>query len=186
MMPARKTPPEAWVHAAFVALAEGGPDAIRVEALAATMGVTKGGFYREFADRNALIERVLNTWEQAVVDVVITQVEDSADEPRTKLRRLFDLARGYTSETDALSVELAIRDWARRDRGVAQRLSRVDNRRMAYMRTLFRQISADHDDAEARCLLIFSLFVANSFIVADHDGRTRDMVIDAALDKVLA
>ena len=54
-MPARKTPPEAWVDAGLTALAEGGPDAIRIEALAASLGVTKGGFYGDFADRNALV-----------------------------------------------------------------------------------------------------------------------------------
>ena len=41
-MPARKTPPEAWVDAALAALAEGGPEAIRIEVLAASLGVTKG------------------------------------------------------------------------------------------------------------------------------------------------
>ena len=39
LVPARKTPPEAWVDAGLTALAEGGPDAIRIEALAASLGV---------------------------------------------------------------------------------------------------------------------------------------------------
>jgi Mycothiol maleylpyruvate isomerase N-terminal domain len=33
VVPARKTPPEAWVDAGLTALAEGGPDAIRIESL---------------------------------------------------------------------------------------------------------------------------------------------------------
>ena len=78
-MPARKTPEKAWVDAALVALAEGGPDAIRIEALAASLGVTKGGFYGDFADRNALVERVLDTWEREVVDDVISRIENSED-----------------------------------------------------------------------------------------------------------
>jgi AcrR family transcriptional regulator len=183
-VPARKTSPDAWVDAAFAALAEGGADAIRVETLAASLGVTKGGFYGEFADRNALIERVLDTWERAVVDAVIAQIDD--DDPRTKLRHLFDLARNLAGDNRALAVELAIRDWARRSPGVAERLHRVDNRRMAYMRTLFRQISVDDDDAEARCLQVFALFVANSLITAEHDGRSRGEVISNAIDKLLS
>ena len=185
-MPPRKTPPDAWVDAAFTALAEGGPDAIRIEALAASLGVTKGGFYGDFADRNALVERVLDTWEQAVVDDVISRIENTEDDPRTKLRRLFDLARDHAGAGKGLAVELAIRDWARRSPGVSERLHRVDNRRMAYLRALFRQISIDHNDAEVRSLLAFSLFVGNSLITAEHDGRPRREVISHALDRLLS
>lgn len=185
-MPARKTPPEAWVDAALTALADGGPDAIRIEALAASLGVSKGGFYGEFADRNALIERVLDTWEQAVVDDVISLIENTDDDPRTKLRHLFDLARGHASPNPGLAAELAIRDWARRSPSVNERLHRVDNRRMAYLRALFRRISIDDNDAEARSLLAFSLFVGNRLIQAEHDGRSRRDVVSHALDRLLS
>ena len=57
---------------------------------------------------------------------------------------------------------------------------------MAYLRALFRQISVDHDDAEARSLLAFSLFVGNSLIAAEHDGRPRREVISRALDRLLS
>ncbi len=185
-MPARKTTPEAWVDAGLTALAEGGPDAVRIEVLAASLGVTKGGFYGSFADRNALVERMLDTWEQTVVDDVIRQVEDSEDDARTKLRHLFDLARRHASSGRGTAVELAVRDWGRRHPGVNKRLNRVDNRRMTYLRALFRQIGCDHDDAEARSFLAFSLFVGNSLITAEHDGRSRRDVIDHALDKLLS
>jgi len=186
-MPARKTSPGAWVDAGLTALAEGGPDAIRIETLAASLGVTKGGFYGEFADRNALVERLLDTWEQAVVDDVISRIENTDDDPRMKLRHLFDLARDRSGvAARGLAVELAIRDWARRSPGVSERLHRVDNRRMVYLRTLFRQISSDDDDAEARSLLTFSLFVGNSLITAEHDGRSRRKVIRRALESLLS
>jgi AcrR family transcriptional regulator len=186
-VPARKTPPEAWVDAGLTALAEGGPDAIRIEALAASLGVTKGGFYGEFADRNALVERMLDTWEQAVVDDVISRLENTDDDARTKLRHLFELARDRSGAAGrALAVELAIRDWARRSPAVSERLHRVDDRRMAYLRTLFRQISIDENEAEARSFLVLSLFVGNSLITVGHDGRSRREVIDQALESLLS
>jgi hypothetical protein len=143
--------------------------------------------YGEFADRNALVERVLDTWEQAVVDDVISRIENTDDDPRTKLRHLFELARDRSGAVRrALAVELAIRDWARRSPGVSERLRRVDDRRMAYLRTLFRQISTDENDAEARSFLVLSLFVGNSLITAEHDGRSRREVIDHALESMLS
>ncbi|WP_246083372.1 hypothetical protein [Nonomuraea diastatica] len=40
------------------------------------------------------------------------------------------------SEDRLLPIDLAVRDWARRDEAVAERLRRVDNRRMALRRRL--------------------------------------------------
>ena len=80
-----------------------------------------------FADRNALVERALDTWEHAVVDDVIARIENTDhNDARTKLRHLFSLARDYARADQGLAVELAIRDWARRSPGVSERLHRVD------------------------------------------------------------
>ncbi len=50
---------DAWIAAAFDALAEGGIDAVRVEPLATALGITKGSFYWHFADRRALLDAML-------------------------------------------------------------------------------------------------------------------------------
>ncbi|HEX3042053.1 MAG TPA: TetR/AcrR family transcriptional regulator [Solirubrobacterales bacterium] len=178
-----RTPREAWVDAALEALAAGGPEAIRIEALAAQLGVSKGGFYWHFKDRAALLEEMLDGWEQRVVGDVIAQVEGEPEEPRAKLRRLFELA---ASAPDLLPIELALRDWSRRDGEVAARLHRVDNRRMEYLRSLFGPICVDEDDVEARSILAFSLFIGSNFILAEHRGRSRLQVLQLALDRLLA
>ena len=178
-----QTPREAWIAAALEALAEGGPEAVRIEALAARLGVTKGGFYWHFKDRSALIEEMLEGWEQSVVGDVIAQVESEPEEPRAKLRHLFELA---AASPDLLPIELALRDWARRDEEVASRLRRVDNQRMEYMRTLFAPICAGEEDVEARSLLAFSLFIGSSFVLAEHPGRSRAEAIRLAGDRLLA
>ena len=49
---------EPWIAAALECIAEGGIDAVRVEVLARDLGVTKGGFYWHFADREALLAAV--------------------------------------------------------------------------------------------------------------------------------
>jgi hypothetical protein len=96
------------------------------------------------------------------------------------LRRLFALASSLAGK--GLGVELAIRDWARRDKAVAKRLKRVDNRRMEYMRALFAGFCRDGDDVEARCLLAFSLFIGSHFVTAEHDGHSRADVVKQALE----
>jgi AcrR family transcriptional regulator len=176
-----RTPREAWIDAALRALADGGPDAVRVEPLATALGVTKGGFYWHFKDRRALLEEMLDTWERTGTEDVIARLDSEPGAPRAKLRRLFELAPSADFE-----VELALRDWSRRDRDVAKRLRRVDNRRMAFLRSLFGQFCADEDDAEARSMLAYSLMIGSYFVAAKHPGRTRAQMLQLAADRLLA
>jgi AcrR family transcriptional regulator len=181
-----RTPHGAWVDAALRALATGGPDAVRVEALAACLGVSKGGFYWHFANRQALLEEMLDTWEKAVVEDVIASIESQPADPRAKLQQLFELASELASSPDGIAVELALRDWSRRDSDVAERVRRVDNRRMGYMRSLFGQFCVDENDVEARCMLVFSLFIGSYFIAAQHGDKTRSQVLQLAVDRLLS
>ena len=153
---------------------------MRVEALAVSLGVSKGGFYWHFTDRQALLDEMLDTWEKAMVEDVIARVESQPADPRAKVQQLFDLAPSVD-----FAVELALRDWARRDRDVAQRLHRVDNRRIEWLRLLFGQFLADEDDVEARSMLTYSLLIGGYFFSAAHDDKTRSQVLQLAVDRLL-
>ena len=178
-----RTPRSSWIEEGLRALAAGGPDAVRIELLAQELGVTKGGFYWHFDDRRALLEEILDAWERASVDEVIERVEGEGGDPRAKLRRLSALA---ASSDEPLRTDLAVRDWARREAAVAERLRRVDNRRMEYVRSLFGAFCPDEDDVEARCLVFYSLWIGSHFIAADHGSRTRADVVKRALRQLEA
>jgi len=172
-----RTPRSRWIEEGLRALAAGGPDAVRVEALARELGVTKGGFYGHFADRNALLAEMLDAWERMSTEEVIERVEREGGDAHAKLRR----AGALTFSSTLLPIDLAIRDWSRRDQAVAERLRRVDNQRMAYLRTLFGAFCPDEDDVEARCMLAFSLLIGNHFMAADHGTRSRADVLERAV-----
>jgi AcrR family transcriptional regulator len=164
------TPPAKWVEEGLRALAVGGPDAVRIETLAQTLGVTKGGFYNHFDGRGALLDEMLDAWERLVIDQVIARVEADGADAKAKLRALF--AVGSAPARELMAIELAIRDWARRDRTVARRLKRIDNRRMEYMRSLFSEFCPDDHEVELRCLIALSLFIAIPSMAAS-EGRWR-------------
>src|SRR6266540_2172551 len=118
-----RTPRSSWIEEGLRALAAGGPDAVRIELLARALGVTRGGFYWHFDDRRALLEEILDTWERVSVDEVIERVESEGGDARAKLRRLSALA---ASSDEPLRIDLAVRDWARREQTVAERLRRAE------------------------------------------------------------
>ncbi|HEX8074503.1 MAG TPA: helix-turn-helix domain-containing protein [Thermoleophilaceae bacterium] len=178
-----RTPRSSWIEEGLRALASGGPDAVRIEPLARALGVTKGGFYWHFDHRRALLEEMLDTWERTSIDEVIERVEGEGGDARARLRRLFALAR---SREELLRIDLAVRDWARREPAVAKRLRRVDNRRMDYMRSLFGAFCPGEDDVEARCMIAFSLWIGNHFMAADHGARSRGEVMELVLERLEA
>ena len=182
-----RTPRSSWIDEGLRALAAGGPDAVRIEPLARALGVTKGGFYWHFDDRRALLEEMLDTWERVSVDEVIERIEGEGGDARAKLLRLSAIALSSDEvlRIDPLRIDLAIRDWARREQAVAERLRRVDNRRMDYMRSLFGAFCRDEDDVEARSMLAFSLWIGNHFIAADHGGRSRADAMELAFRRLL-
>jgi AcrR family transcriptional regulator len=181
-MPAStRTSRGAWIDAGLSALAEGGPDAVRVEVLAQQLGVTRGGFYHQFSDRQALLDALLDAWESHSTDEVLARVEAEGGDARTKVTR----AGLLTFSEELLPVDLAVRDWARRDDAVAVRLRSVDNRRMDYLRALISELQNDADDVEAIALTAFSLLIANHFIAADHGRRDRAAVLKRAADRLL-
>jgi AcrR family transcriptional regulator len=174
-----RTPRSKWIEEGLRALAAGGPDAVRIEPLAQALGVTRGGFYWHFNDRSALHEEMLDTWERATTGEVIECLEREGGDASARLRRLLAL-----TSSSVLLTDLAVRDWSRREPAVAERLRRIDNRRMDYLRSLFGAFCADADDVEARCMLFFSLLIGNHSIAADHHPRSRADVLELALRRL--
>ncbi|MFE7098878.1 TetR/AcrR family transcriptional regulator [Streptomyces erythrochromogenes] len=178
-MGATRTPRGKWIEEGLRALAAGGPEAVRVEVLAQALGVSKGGFYGYFGSRGALLTEMLDTWEREVSEAVIELVESGGGDARARLERLFTIVASYEEgPVVGVDADLAIRDWARRDEAVAERLRRADSRRMDYLRSLFRAFCVDEDDVEVRSLITFSLRIGSHFIAADHGGRSRAEVME--------
>src|SRR5579884_148715 len=70
-----RTPRSSWIEQGLRSLGVGGPDAVRIEKLAQALGVSKGGFYWHFQDREALLGEMLDAWERVMIDEVIERVE---------------------------------------------------------------------------------------------------------------
>lgn len=177
LMPAPiRTSRESWIDAGLIALADGGPDAVRIDVLAQTLGVSRGGFYHQFDSRPGFLEELLDTWERRSTDEVLERVEREGGDARTKVGKA-----GMLTFSDALlPVDLAVRDWARRDSAVAERLRRVDNSRMDYLRAQIATFRDTAEDVEALALLAFSVAIGNHFVAADHGKRSRAQVLRRA------
>lgn len=143
--------PASWLRAASHALRSGGVEAVRIEPLARTLGVTKGSFYWHFRDRDALLAALLEDWERRAGALFLRRLEAASVDPVKRLGLLLETViregRG--------AIDPAIRAWATRDERAAAALARVDQVRLGWLEGLFRDIGFDAADSTARARLAY-------------------------------
>lgn len=128
-----------WVTAGFRALARGGSQALRVEALARDVGATKGSFYWHFADLAALKLAMLRTWELLATTDISSAVRASGLPPRESLFLLVEKVSVEPGEQfGGKAIEPAIREWGRAEPLARAALERVDRQRLADLREFLR------------------------------------------------
>lgn len=143
--------------------------------------MTKGGFYGYFDGRAALLTEMLDEWERRCTTEVIAQVDAEGGDAADRIRRVGQL----TFSEDPHPIDLAVRAWARTDQSVAERLRRIDNERMDFLRRMFGAFITDPDEVEARSILMFALAIGRHFIAADLPGRTKREAIQLAGEHLL-
>eukprot|EP00903_Cladosiphon_okamuranus_P001067 g1065.t1 len=142
--------------AAFRALAEAGPNAVRAEAIARDLKVSKGSFYWHFKDVPALKRQMLSHWQDKATDAIIAHVEAGGGTPQERLSRLVEVSTvSDTSAYGGVQVEAAIRDWARYDDNARAALKSVDERRVAYVQELFSNCGFEKAASRSKALLLY-------------------------------
>ena len=82
---------DAWIEAGFAEIARSGVEGVRVEVLAKNLGVTKGGFYRRFRDRAALLDGMLQSWSAGRIAAIEKQTSLDGTTARERLKALIRL-----------------------------------------------------------------------------------------------
>lgn len=123
-----------WVVIGIEILCSKGVDAVRVEALARRLGISKGSFYWHFKDRQDLQQAILEEWESRQSDW--NTEGESVSNPVERWARLFELF----SRPDYARLEMAISSWARQDENVARRVANADRKRLTYLSRVFTEI----------------------------------------------
>jgi AcrR family transcriptional regulator len=169
-----------WIEAGLKELGRGGIERVRVEVLAASLGITKGGFYRRFKDRRALLDALLETWKLGRIAAVETHTELGNQSPRDRLKSLIRL---YSERANprGMAIELAIRQWARSDAGAAVAVASVDAERLRRSAQLYRQLGLSAEDAHARAVLLYSYIFGQS-LLSFEQPRERAKVTAACAE----
>lgn len=152
--------PRDWIAAGFRALTAGGPQAIKIEAIARELHVSKGSFYWHFKDVPSFRLAMLSHWTEVATKNIIDEVGGGNVDPREQLRRLVQLAASDRSDPyGGKLVEAAIRDWARYDMNVAETLKAVDLQRLQFLTMLFTASGTSTAQARAFSNVLYGALV---------------------------
>jgi AcrR family transcriptional regulator len=184
-MAAAARPPESkrlsredWIIGAIYFLASNNVDALRVDLLAKELLVTKGSFYWHFSSREDLLDAVLESWRETMINNIEAWLRTTTGTPVGRLKRLLRIAISPRVEVPGGPLELTLRDWARRDAKVDAVIRQVDAQRMQIVKDLYRAAGFDEEKADAHALLHMTFVIGGRMMLfnADPDqigGRWR-------------
>ena len=146
---------QSWITAAIEVMAEEGIAGLRVEVLAKRLKVTKGSFYWHFQDRRDLLMAILQHWKEGRIRDIIKQTRA---QPGNELAQIYHVIDVYSASRSrrGMMIELAVRDWARRETEAAAIVAEVDDVRLRCARDLFLACGVPMAEASSRCMLLYA------------------------------
>ena len=175
---------QAWIEVGLAELGRAGVEGVRVEVLAKNLGVTKGGFYRRFPDRAALLQEMLQDWSAGRIAAIEQQASLDGATARERLRSLIRLY-SERMNTEGMAIELAIRQWARSDQAAAQAVASVDAARLKNVGRLYRATGLADDEADARAFLFYCFIFGQSLLFLERGPRQRAQLIARSAETLL-
>ncbi|MEO0829548.1 MAG: TetR/AcrR family transcriptional regulator [Pseudomonadota bacterium] len=145
---------EDWLDLALSVLSADGPEALRIEALCRKASVTKGSFYHHFADMDAFLGDLGHYWiKRQTLDLMDDFSFD--DLSAEAIAQVVD-----ASQKIDLSLELHIRDLARRHPGIAEVVAKADEMRLAFLAAQYaRRFGVSDTEARDLSMLDFACFL---------------------------
>ncbi len=155
-----------WIIAAIEVLADEGIAGLRVEVLAKRLKVTKGSFYWHFQDRRDLLLALLRQWKEGRLRDIIKQTRA---QPGRELEQIYHVIDVYSASKSrrGILIELAVRDWARRDAEAEAIVAEVDDVRLRCARELFLACGVPMEEASSRCMLLYAYVFGISLMIYD-------------------
>ncbi|MCU0828322.1 MAG: TetR/AcrR family transcriptional regulator [Tabrizicola sp.] len=145
--------PDIWLDAAYQMLVEGGVEAVKVMPLAERLGLSRTSFYWHFADRDALLARLVDRWRAQNTGTLVARCEAPA---RTIAEAMLNLIDCWVDPALFDSrLEFAMRTWSMTDLSVETAMILSDSQRIAALTDLFLRFGYPATEADTRARALY-------------------------------
>ena len=153
-----------WIQAGLAAVADDGPNGLRIDRLCRSLGVSKGSFHHHFAGSSDFKQAILGAYETLVVEALDRVIDHTAaDSPKAALAGL-TAAITNTNYLCRPDLEVAMRAWAFSDTEVRTVQRRVDSRRIESLQRIWSRILDDPAEVQTAALLPYLVGIGASLV----------------------
>ena len=141
-----------WVNAAVAAAVHEPIDALKVLVLADQLGVSRSSFYWYFESREQFLDAIVERWRLNTVSIV----ERAQRTARTVTAAVLGVFECWAdSQLFNVALDLAMRDWGRRDSATRSLVADADAQRLDALSRMFGRHGYDEVEATVRARLVY-------------------------------
>lgn len=141
---------EDWIKAGFEILKTKGISGVKVEVLARKLGVTKGGFYGYFLNREAFLQAMLDYWADTLTNQIIKSIGNLSGTLPEKLQKLLHTVDNIKFD----DTERPMFSWAILDPKAEKVVMRAIKERLEFITSLFIEEDFSKEEAERRANIV--------------------------------
>ncbi|WP_180900774.1 TetR/AcrR family transcriptional regulator [Martelella soudanensis] len=160
-----------WLDAARQAFVETGLDAVRIQALAHRLSLSRTSFYWFFKDRAALLDALLEHWEDTNTGALIEACDAYAE---TLTEGILNLISVFIAEAEFdPRLDFSVRGWAAQSADVTARVASADSRRISAIKALFVRFGFAQEEADVRAHAVYLVQIGYISLQVTEDTATR-------------
>lgn len=162
-----------WLDAAWELFIEGGITAVTVQGLAARLHISRSSFYHNFADREDLLQEMLQHWRRVWTTDLMEDIEALQLQPAQALLALARLIR----HRRASSYDVRVRAWGLVDPEAEKVVLQVDEERLGFIQGFFEQLGFESLDAECRARLFYYYELTEPAVLVEQAPETAEALL---------
>jgi AcrR family transcriptional regulator len=172
-----------WLDEGLRILSEEGAAGVRIDRIAARLGLSKGSFHHHFRGATGYKLDLLAHFERQSVGALENAISGMGDvaDARAVLAGLTALVRPGEAGIYHPNLDVAVRAWSTWDPDVREVQARIDSAAIAALQGVWKRAVADDDEARTAAMLPYLLAVGASVVVpsvsADELRRMYEMLL---------
>lgn len=142
-----------WLNIARDILVNDGVGEVKILKMAGQLGVSRSSFYWYFENRKDLLNALLEEWANRNTARIVAHCQRDTRNITEALCNFFQcFVNPAIFDT---GLDFAVREWARRDRGLRARIDEADESRMQAINAMYLRHGYEARDADARARILY-------------------------------
>lgn len=159
-----------WLNVAMDVLVSDGVEQVKVLDLGSRLGVSRSSFYWYFKSRQALLDALLQHWQETNTAAIVAKAEEPAETITEAVCHFFHCVIDERIFNNPL--DFAVRDWARRSGKVRRILDQSDETRVGALAAMFLRFDYPPNEAKIRARVLY--FMQLGYDLAELNEPTSD------------